>query len=300
MTHLIGDSVDEIYQTLLTELVTFGQVVAPRGKLTRELIGVHLELKSPYFNILQSKIRSVNYHFMMAEWLWMQLGMNDVEMLAPYNKQISQFSDDGIFFRGAYGPKIVEQLPYVLETLRNDPESRQAVITTWRERPGRSKDVPCTVMFQFLIRDKALDMITYMRSNDAWLGVPYDLFNFTQLQASVGALLGIDVGTYHHMVGSMHLYEEHAALAEQVSKAELPETVVSMPPVTIMPGSFRSMFIGLTLMAKDAAATDDLVNWLSMTPLDEQPWDLYLNLLGHRFHKRDDLLRDPWKQLVLK
>jgi hypothetical protein len=54
-----------------------------------------------------------------------------------------------------------------------------------------------------------------MRSNDIWLGTPYDVTMFTQLQLSMARALKMFVGTYRHHVGSLHIYERDIPAAEQ-------------------------------------------------------------------------------------
>jgi thymidylate synthase len=49
-------------------------------------------------------------------------------------------------------------------------------------------------------------MVTYMRSNDAFIGLPHDVFAFTMVQEIVARSLNIKLGKYHHIVGSLHLY----------------------------------------------------------------------------------------------
>jgi thymidylate synthase len=56
-------------------------------------------------------------------------------------KGITRFSDDGITFFGAYGPKIITQTSYIVNTLCNDQDSRQAVLSIWRENPKSSADI---------------------------------------------------------------------------------------------------------------------------------------------------------------
>jgi thymidylate synthase len=46
-----------------------------------------------------------------------------------------------------------------------------------------------------------------MRSNDVFLGLPYDVFNFTMLQELMAVELGIELGSYIHFAASLHLYE---------------------------------------------------------------------------------------------
>jgi len=69
---------------------------------------------------------------------------------------------------------------------------------------------------QFLVRDSKLHAIVYMRSNDAIWGLPYDVFLFTMLQELLASELGLQLGTYTHTVGSLHLYEKHFDLAQKI------------------------------------------------------------------------------------
>ena len=46
-----------------------------------------------------------------------------------------------------------------------------------------------------------------MRSNDLWLGFPYDVFQFTCMQVLMSMELGIELGSYTHIAGSLHIYE---------------------------------------------------------------------------------------------
>lgn len=219
--------VNNLWVELLTRLLTFGDEIAPRGQLTRERLAVTLHLTDPLANIITIPERKLNYSFMVAEWLWIMAGRDDVPGVAYYNPNIVQFSDDGARFFGAYGPKVAGQLPYVLDALTRDPSTRQAVLTIWRESPRATRDVPCTVAMQFLIRENALHLIVTMRSSDAWLGIPYDIYNFTRLQAAVAAelratatrpeLATLRLGTFTLQLGSSHLYQPHFAQAVAIS-----------------------------------------------------------------------------------
>lgn len=200
---------NDLWLKLLDVLLKQGQVVNPRGMATKEIIPVHLALTDSLNNLITVAARKLNYPFMVAEWFWIMAGQNDVETISFYNKQIGQFSDDGSIFYGAYGTKVRPQLEYVLSTLRRDPASRQAVLTIWREIPPATKDVPCTVSMQFLVRNGKVHCIVNMRSSDAWLGLPYDIFNFTRIQAWVAAALEMDPGEYHMTLGSSHLYQRN-------------------------------------------------------------------------------------------
>ena len=70
-----------------------------------------------------------------------------------------------------------------------------------------TNDLNCTVCLQFIVRDEKLYCTTYMRSNDLWLGFPYDVFQFTCIQIRMAMELGLDIGSYTHIAGSLHIYE---------------------------------------------------------------------------------------------
>jgi thymidylate synthase len=202
---------NDMYFQHLHDIYFEGQKQTCRGYQTRELL--HHTIRVPMsVPLVTIKARRLGYRFACAEAAWILDGDNRLATIKPFSKTIHNFSDDGIFMSGAYGPKVVEQLSYVVDSLVQDPGSRQAVLTIWRERPRPSRDVPCTVSIQFLIRDGFLHIIDTMRSSDAWLGVPYDLFSFSMVGAAVALLLrdrGIEVllGDLYLCAGSAHLYE---------------------------------------------------------------------------------------------
>lgn len=203
----------------LDDILNNGREVTPRGKLTRELPQrtIAVDMRYPVLTMPQRKL---SYQFMAAEAFWILSGDNRVETIAPFNKHISQFSDDGQTFAGAYGPKVLGQLNYVVNALYQDQDTRQAGLTIWRENPAPSKDIPCTVALFFNIRNDRLNCHAFMRSSDVWLGVPYDVFNFSMLSTLLcGYLfrLRVDVkpGALYLTAASSHLYETNFEAAQQ-------------------------------------------------------------------------------------
>ncbi len=170
MLDLKRDNANDLYLWLLKELLETPVLAAPRGMQIHEQLCVRLVLTDVRNSVITWPARKLNYQFMVAEGLWMMLGRDDVDMIGHYCNDISKFSDDGQKFFGAYGPPLRNQLPYVIRKLRSDSDSRQAVVTLWRPNPPDTKDVPCTVAIQFMVRDGKLHGIFTMRSSDAWLG----------------------------------------------------------------------------------------------------------------------------------
>lgn len=203
----------------LAVLLTTGAVVAPREQITRELIGHQLviDMASP---VVAVKQRQLGYRFMCAEAAWILAGDNRLSTIEPYSKTIHKFSDDGVTFFGAYGPKIQAQLEATIFALINDGSTRQAVINLWHENPLASADLPCTLSYQFLIRRNQLHLIVTMRSNDVWLGLPYDIFSACMLASAVLLRLNdltrrnLQLGCLYHTAGSRHLYEANWAQAQ--------------------------------------------------------------------------------------
>lgn len=210
---LLGiDSADTAWLGAVGTVLSFGNTSQPRGQKTRELLGhsVNIDMSRPVLTVAR---RRLGYRFLAAEAAWILSGDNRVETIAPYAAKIADFSDDGQTFFGAYGPKVLAQLGYVVDTLIKDPDSRQAVLNIWRENPPASKDIPCTLSAQFMIRGGQIHAVVSMRSSDLWLGLPYDLFNFSMLAAWVGLEISrrggplYSLGTLTNFAGSRHLYE---------------------------------------------------------------------------------------------
>ena len=167
-------------------------ICKPRGlKITEKLNNCWIiDMDDP---IITTPERKLSYSFMFGEAAWMLEGRNDVESVAKYVDGVKRFSDDGETFFGAYGPKILTQWSYVIKTLVTDKDSRQAVINIWRENPRSSKDIPCTLSLQFFLREASdhlwLHTVATMRSNDVWLGTPYDTFNFSAISFWIAFIL---------------------------------------------------------------------------------------------------------------
>lgn len=203
--------VDMTWTDLLDDILRNGDVVSPRGRTTLEIrpSTIVVDMKKP---VVTLAARRLGYRFMCAEAAWIMSGDDRASTIVPFSKKLASYSDDGEKFFGAYGPKFRTQLDYVVGNLRRDETSRQVYFNIWRENPPRSKDVPCTLGCQFMIRNGRLDAFVTMRSNDVWLGTPYDIFSASMWSAYVLLELGwprIDLGFLYHTANSRHLYEEN-------------------------------------------------------------------------------------------
>lgn len=185
------------------------------GIVVGEYLNAVTVIKDPTRNIVLSPERMMPTRYAIGELLWYLSGSNRLSDIAKYSKVWNRMSDDGETLNSAYGYRIFEkfgfnQLEYVENLLKKEPLTRQAVIhikdpIDHIEHP--SKDVPCTLSLQFLVRNGALNLTVHMRSNDIWTGFPYDVFSFTCIQIMLAFRLGLEIGTYTHTAGSLHLYE---------------------------------------------------------------------------------------------
>ncbi len=215
-------NVDVALRDLLSGILTYGSESSPRAKPSLEVLGnsVAFDMRYP---LVTARQRRLGYRFAPAEAAWILSGDNRVATIKQYSKFIWEFSDDGFFYSGAYGPKVVDQLTYACDVLADDPDTRQAVIDVWRPNPRPGRDLPCTLSYQFLIRGDELHVVQSMRSSDAWLGYPYDAFNAAMLAGYVMLLLkhratrGLTVGgigMHTMLIGSSHLYAKDVPAAK--------------------------------------------------------------------------------------
>ena len=213
---------NEAWHAILRNIIYDGATTSPRNHITREVLALSVTLNANH-PVVTDHRRKLNYRFMAAEAAWVLRGANDLASLEKHVKRMRDFSDDGETLAGAYGPRLRllgsvscggDQLRWCAEKLAADRDSRQAVAAIWTPTPAPSKDIPCTVDLQFLVRGYGhtkLQTIVHMRSSDAWLGVPYDLFTFSMVAWRVALImrnLGVFVkpDTLTLVAGSSHLY----------------------------------------------------------------------------------------------
>ena len=103
-----------------------------------------------------------------------------------------------------------DQIGYIINLLKNEPDTRQAVITIldMKEHDEFTFDTPCTYAIQFTIVHGRLDMCVTMRSNDLWYGFCNDQYQFSMLQEMISLELEIESGAYYHFAHNMHLYND--------------------------------------------------------------------------------------------
>lgn len=214
------------YVKLVQRVRDGGAHVTVRDQRTRELTAVTLIFPSILAPLLPVGVgRGVNTKLAALEALQLISGTYYHELVvaaAPEFERVLVDLEAPEY--GAYGPRTAEQVADCVEILRHDPLTRQAVISIWSEEDlTHEGDKPCTVFLQFLVRPgpdtvMSLELHTHMRSQDVWLGVPYDVFMFTQLQHTVARDLGLPTGRYVHHTTSLHVYERNVEATRKLTQ----------------------------------------------------------------------------------
>ena len=223
---MIYKTIDTMWYGALCRTLN-GESVSPRGMPCREIRSYQATLLTTDYNFLMNPRRRLSPVYASAELLWYLSRSDSTEMIEAYAPQYAKFAEKGIA-HGAYGKRMQtyigqDQFIDALELLGNEPDTRQCIITLWYPHDlmyskfGGKKDIPCTLTWQFMVRNGTLHMICTMRSNDIWLGFPYDVYVNTTIQQLMASALNLDVGTYTHQVGSLHVYEKNVKAARETA-----------------------------------------------------------------------------------
>lgn len=204
--------------TELNETYFTGESIAPRGLATLERRWAQFTVLNPLTFPLRVEGREFRDVIGVLEGLSLVGQIAVPESFTQRVKKFGDFLDHGVF-HGSYGSRVYGRLGDLAALLERDPDTRQAVLSVYDSRSDlgpTKRDIPCTLTLQYQRRGRELEAHTSMRSNDLWLGTPYDLVQFSILQASLAQAIGALPGRYIHTVGSLHLYERDWAAAEKV------------------------------------------------------------------------------------
>lgn len=234
--YFLAPALDDLMRVTVQSILKHGRhVQASKGDNT-ELIGVLMEISNPLARLSRTETRGKPFSC-LGELCWYLAKSDNLEFIKYYIPAYEESADDGIL-RGAYGPRLFggngfNQFSNIQTLLNVRSQSRRAVIQLFHAKDiaNNCKDVPCTCTIQFLQRDGALHVITSMRSNDIFLGLPHDIFCFTMLQEIMAKSLNTEVGSYKHFAGSLHLYDKHRDAAEAFLNEGWQQTDLPMPPM---------------------------------------------------------------------
>lgn len=150
----------------------------------------------------------------VREALWIMLGRNDIGYLKSHGVNYWDKFDLGDGTIGnSYGPRVrdlngFDQLEYVANEIKNNPSSRQIVMSFWNPTDD-AKIKPCYGYIQFIVTKNYLNMYVTQRSGDAFLGVPNDAIVFTTMMVVLSNYAGLSPGYLHFTINDFHIYDNH-------------------------------------------------------------------------------------------
>ena len=181
------------------------------------------------------------------EWPYMQYKNSDAYMGESIKEFVEKIKKDPDFARrhGDLGPvygkqwrafegknKTVDQLAWVLDEMKKNPNSRRLIINSWN--PPLIDEMalpPCHMMVQFYINDGTLSSQLYQRSGDAFLGIPFNIASYALLTLMIARHMNLNPGEFVHTIGDAHIYNNHI---EQVKK-QIERTPYPLPTMHINP-----------------------------------------------------------------
>jgi len=131
-----------------------------------------------------------------------------------------------------YTGKGVDQLAEVIDSLKNNPNSRRHIICSWApcDLPKMALP-PCHCLCQFYVADGELSCQLYQRSADMGLGVPFNIASYALLTCMIAQVTGLKPGEFIHTLGDAHVYLNHVdALKQQVARSP-----TEFPKLTLNP-----------------------------------------------------------------
>tara|TARA_R100001015_G_C4634862_1_gene202395 strand:+ start:2006 stop:2848 length:843 start_codon:yes stop_codon:yes gene_type:complete len=224
----IYKNLNEAFWHELNSISIMGKNVESRGTKQKEILFRNFTIEDPTDLDIVWPSRKFNTTYTLAEFLWyLSRNPNSVN-IGKFARIWLNIKDNEDNVESNYGCYVFgSQWDWAVKELIDDKDSRRAtfVIGQPYHKTKNPNDIPCTQYLQFFIRDNKLHMGTYMRSNDIVFGMSNDIFIFCLFQQLMFNELkqhytDLQIGTYHHHAGSLHLYETHYDMAAQILEGD--------------------------------------------------------------------------------
>ncbi|GAB3624042.1 thymidylate synthase [Mariniluteicoccus endophyticus] len=229
------------YLDLLQRVLDEGVDKSDRtGTGTRSVFGHQLRVDlTEGFPLLTTK--KVHTRSIIGELLWFLRGDSNIGFLHDNKVTIwDEWADANGDLGPVYGVQWrswptpdgghVDQIKQVVESLKNNPDSRRHVVSAWNVADVPKMALPpCHMFFQFYVAPAddgghgRLSCQLYQRSADLFLGVPFNIASYALLTHMVAQVCGLRVGDFVHTFGDAHIYANHMdQVREQLSREPRP------------------------------------------------------------------------------
>jgi len=234
-------SLDDMLNATYKAIISNGQLIESKRGKNYEITQYSATLSNPRVRTSMSLDRKL-VKSKFAEFAWYLSKDKDRDYIIPYISAYNLEEQENRKILGAYGPKIFgstetnkSQFERIIEQISKRNNTKQAYLTIseiedYKHRENQFSSPPCTIGLHFLVRENKLNLTTYMRSNDAYYGLPHDLFCFTMLQELVACRTNLTLGKYTHIATSMHIYEDKVENIQNYLEEGLHEPL-EMPPI---------------------------------------------------------------------
>ena len=233
MKMIAGQSFAEVYQKAMGLLLTNPDYESkPRGLEVRECLNVGIHIEDPSKNLFKYNDKSLTLPtgYVKKEMCLYLMATDDAKLFTKASKFWDNIKTKDGKINSAYGNLIFNkslkdgrsQFDWAFDSLKNDKDSRQSFMrfnNTCHQYDG-NKDVPCTFIMSFHIRNNKLNATVNMRSNDIIKGTTYDIPSFILFQRLMLLRLrevypDLEMGFYEHFVNSLHMYETDFELVQK-------------------------------------------------------------------------------------
>lgn len=244
---IVGESFADVYDKAMDMLLNnYEYKTAPRGLDIHECLNVGLYIENPTLNLFKYEDKSLTLPtgYVKKEMCLYLLGSDDARDFSKASKFWDNIKTKQGKINSAYGNLIFNksledgrsQFDWAFDSLKNDKDSRQAFMrynNTSHQYDG-NKDVPCTFIQGFHIRDNKLHTTVEMRSNDLIKGTTYDIPSFILFQRLMLLRLrevysDLEMGSYTHFANSFHLYSTDFELVERRLNSQILENAYPFP-----------------------------------------------------------------------
>ena len=230
------------YLDLLSHIMEHGTDKSDRtGTGTRSVFGYQMRFNlADGFPLLTTK--KLHLKSIIHELLWFLKGDTNARYLQENGVRIwNEWADENGDLGHIYGYQWrswpdyngghIDQISEVIETIKNNPDSRRIIVSAWNvaDLPNMTLP-PCHAFFQFYVADGKLSLQLYQRSADSFLGVPFNIASYALLLMMVAQVTGLEVGDFVHTLGDAHIYNNHfEQIKEQLSRdpRKLPRMVIN-------------------------------------------------------------------------
>lgn len=138
-----------------------------------------------------------------------------IEEFALKIKQDSEFAQKYGNLGPVYGKQWrnfngVDQLSWLINEIKNNPNSRRLIISAWNPKEVDSMALPpCHCFMQFYVNEGKLSCQLYQRSADTFLGVPFNIASYALFTMMIAQVCNLEVGDFVHTIGDAHIYSNH-------------------------------------------------------------------------------------------